>query len=105
MGKLYDQLMEDVRFVEGLNACMNCGMCTGVCPAAEFYDYEDKYVSGVTVCYQAPVHEHNGRKFGFRHPVHWVFYAFPAAKSDPFGSLCDEGCGHKNVTDEKDIIR
>ena len=65
----------------------------------------DKYVSGVTVCYQAPVHEHNGRKFGFRHPVHWVFYSFPAAKSDPFGSLCDEGCGHKNVTDEKDIIR
>lgn len=65
----------------------------------------DKYVSGVTVCYQAPVHEHNGRKFGFRHPVHWVFYTFPAAKSDPFGSLCDEGCVHENVTSEADIIR
>ena len=68
------------------------------------YD-NDKYVSGVTVCYQAPVHEHNGRKFGFRHPVHWVFYSFPAAKSDPFGSLCSEGCGHENVTSEEDIIR
>ena len=65
----------------------------------------DKYVSGVTVVYQAPVHEHNGRKFGFRKPVHWIFYTFPAAKSDPFGSLCDEGCGHENVTSEDDIIR
>jgi len=65
----------------------------------------DKYVSGVTVVYQAPVHEHNGRKFGFRHPVHWVFYTFPATKSDPFGSLCDEGCVHQNVTSEEDIIR
>ena len=44
MGKLYDQLMEDVRFVEGLNACMNCGMCTGVCPAAEFYDYDPRRI-------------------------------------------------------------
>ena len=65
----------------------------------------DKYVSGETVVYQAPVHEHNGRKFGFRKPVHWIFYTFPAAKSDPFGSLCDEGCGHENVTNEDDIIR
>ena len=65
----------------------------------------DKYVSGVTVVYQAPVHEHNGRKFGFRHPVHWIFYSFPAPKSDPFGSLCDEGCGHENVTSEEDIVR
>lgn len=68
------------------------------------YD-NDKYVSGVTVVYQAPVHEHNGRKFGFRHPVHWIFYSFPAPKSDPFGSLCDEGCGHENVTSEEDIVR
>ena len=68
------------------------------------YD-NDKYVSGVTVVYQAPVHEHNGRKFGFRKPTHWIFYSFPAAKSDPFGSLCDEGCGHENVTSEEDIIR
>ena len=65
----------------------------------------DKYVSGKTVVYQAPVHEHNGRKFGFRHPVHWIFYSFPAAKSDPFGSLCDEGCGHENVANEEDIVR
>ena len=65
----------------------------------------DKYVSGVTVCYQAPVHEHNGRKFGFRRPTHWVFYGFPAPKSDPFGRLCDEGCSHENVTSVEDIVR
>ena len=34
MGKYFDMLCEDVRFREGLNACMNCGVCTGVCPAA-----------------------------------------------------------------------
>lgn len=66
---------------------------------------DDKYVSGVTVVYQAPVHEHNGRLFGFRKPSHWVFYSFPAKRSDPFGSLCGEGCGHENVTDEVAIIR
>ena len=65
----------------------------------------DKYVSGVTVCYQAPVHEHNGRKFGFRKPSHWVFYSFPAERSDPFGFLCGEDCPHENVTNEEDIVR
>ena len=66
---------------------------------------KDKYVSGVTVCYQAPVHEHNGRKFGFRKPSHWVFYSFPAERSDPFGYLCDDDCGHENVTNVENIIR
>ena len=40
MGKYFDMLMEDVRIREGLKACMNCGVCTGVCPAAEFYCYD-----------------------------------------------------------------
>jgi heterodisulfide reductase subunit C len=44
MGKLYDQLSEDVRFEEGLNACMNCGVCTAICPAAEFYNYDPRKV-------------------------------------------------------------
>lgn len=65
----------------------------------------DKYVSGVTVCYQAPVHDHNGRKFGFKRPSHWVFYSFPAERSDPFGFLCDGNCGHENVTSQEDIVR
>ena len=29
---------------EGLTACMNCGICTGVCPAAEFYDYDPRQI-------------------------------------------------------------
>jgi heterodisulfide reductase subunit C len=44
MGKLYDQLSEDVRFEEGLNACMNCGVCTAICPAAEFYNYDPRKI-------------------------------------------------------------
>jgi len=36
--------MEDVRMVEGLKACMNCGICTGVCPSAVFYRYDPRQV-------------------------------------------------------------
>jgi heterodisulfide reductase subunit C len=42
MGKLYDQLSQDVRFIEGLKSCINCGTCTAICPAAEFYDYDPR---------------------------------------------------------------
>lgn len=42
MGKYYDMLMEDVRMREGLKACMNCGVCTAVCPSAEFYCYDPR---------------------------------------------------------------
>ncbi|MGZ6540302.1 MAG: 4Fe-4S dicluster domain-containing protein [Bacteroidia bacterium] len=44
MGKLYEQLLEDIRFEEGLNACMNCGVCTAICPAAEFYNYDPRKI-------------------------------------------------------------
>lgn len=37
-------LAEDVRLREGLKACMNCGICTGVCPAAEFYNYDPRQI-------------------------------------------------------------
>ncbi|MBN2806456.1 MAG: 4Fe-4S dicluster domain-containing protein [Prolixibacteraceae bacterium] len=37
-----EKLNSDIRFVEGLNACMNCGICTAICPAAEFYDYDPR---------------------------------------------------------------
>lgn len=45
--KLYDRLKKDVRFREGLKACMNCGVCTAICPAAEFYDYDPRMVVGI----------------------------------------------------------
>lgn len=37
-------LKQDIRFEEGLNACMNCGVCTAICPAAEFYDYDPRKI-------------------------------------------------------------
>ena len=47
MGKYFDMLMEDVRMREGLHACMNCGVCTGVCPAAEFYNYDPRQIVNI----------------------------------------------------------
>ncbi len=44
MGKYFDELMTDHRFREGLNACMNCGACTAVCPAAEYYAYDPRQI-------------------------------------------------------------
>jgi heterodisulfide reductase subunit C len=40
----HEMLMQDIRFEEGLNACMNCGVCTAICPAAEFYNYDPRQV-------------------------------------------------------------
>ena len=40
-------LMEDVRMKEGLQSCMNCGVCTGVCPAAEFYNYDPRQIVNI----------------------------------------------------------
>ena len=54
MGKYFDMLMEDVRMKEGLTACMNCGICTGVCPAAEFYDYDPRQIVNTCLLYTSP---------------------------------------------------
>jgi heterodisulfide reductase subunit C len=40
----HEMLMKDIRFEEGLKACMNCGVCTAICPAAEFYNYDPRQV-------------------------------------------------------------
>jgi len=44
MATLYEQLEKDVRYIEGSKACMNCGVCTAICPAAEFYDYDPRKI-------------------------------------------------------------
>jgi len=44
MGRLYDLMASDVRFKEGLKACLNCGTCTAICPAAEFYNYQPRQI-------------------------------------------------------------
>lgn len=36
--------MKDYRLKEGLNACINCGTCTAICPAAEFYRYDPRRI-------------------------------------------------------------
>lgn len=55
MGKLYDLLKEDIRYQEALTACINCGTCTAVCPAAEFYDYDPRQIVDL-------VQQHDERK-------------------------------------------
>lgn len=44
MRPLYVRLSQDLRFIEGLKACMNCGVCTAICPAAEFYRYDPRVI-------------------------------------------------------------
>ena len=44
MGKLYDELAKDYRIKEGLKTCINCGTCTAICPAAEFYKYDPRKI-------------------------------------------------------------
>ncbi len=45
MGRLYDLLVKDIRFEEGLKACINCGTCTAICAAAEFYNYDPREIA------------------------------------------------------------
>lgn len=44
MGRIIDILNQDTHFCDGLNSCMNCGVCTAVCPAAEFYNYDPRVI-------------------------------------------------------------
>ena len=44
---LIEYLQNDVRFAEALKACMNCGVCTAICPAAEFYDYDPRRICDI----------------------------------------------------------
>jgi len=44
MGRLYDELAKDYRLKEGLKTCINCGTCTAICPAAEFYRYDPRKI-------------------------------------------------------------
>jgi heterodisulfide reductase subunit C1 len=45
MGVLFDRLKQDIRFEEGLKACINCGTCSAICAAAEFYDYDPRQLT------------------------------------------------------------
>lgn len=45
MATLKEELLKDIRFVEGLNSCINCGVCTAICPAARFYNYDPRMIA------------------------------------------------------------
>ncbi|HUX94844.1 MAG TPA: 4Fe-4S dicluster domain-containing protein [Bacteroidales bacterium] len=47
MKGLYKELEKDVRYIEGLKACFNCGICTAICPAAEVSDYDPRQVVNI----------------------------------------------------------
>jgi heterodisulfide reductase subunit C1 len=47
MGNLTDLFKQDIRFKEALKACMNCGICTAICPAAEFFSYDPRMICDV----------------------------------------------------------
>lgn len=44
MDHLFEELEKDYRFKEGYHTCINCGTCTAVCPAAEFYRYDPRKI-------------------------------------------------------------
>lgn len=44
VSEINSQLKNDVRLEEGLQACMSCGICTAVCPAAEYYEYDPRSI-------------------------------------------------------------
>lgn len=43
--ELLKELEKDVRYLEGLNSCINCGVCTAICPAAQFCDYDPRMIT------------------------------------------------------------
>lgn len=44
MNSLVEELHKDIRVVEGLNACINCGVCTAICPAAAMHSYDPRQI-------------------------------------------------------------
>jgi len=44
MSSLLELLHKDIRVIEGLKACINCGTCTAICPAAAVRDYDPRII-------------------------------------------------------------
>ena len=45
--ELLKALQKDIRLIEGLKACISCGTCTAICPAARFYDYDPRNIAEI----------------------------------------------------------
>ncbi len=37
-------LQQDIRYIEGMKACINCGTCTAICPAATVSEYDPRII-------------------------------------------------------------
>ncbi len=44
MKSILKQLKENIFYTEGLQACLNCGTCSAICPAAEYYNYDPREI-------------------------------------------------------------
>lgn len=45
--ELLKELKKDFRFIEGMKACISCGTCTAICPAAEVRDYDPRIITEI----------------------------------------------------------
>jgi heterodisulfide reductase subunit C len=45
MSRFAEILKNDFRVQEGITACINCGVCTSVCPAAAFNNYDPRLIA------------------------------------------------------------
>lgn len=45
MSAIGKQLQQDIHYIDSLNSCMNCGVCTAICPSAEFYNYDPRIIA------------------------------------------------------------
>lgn len=41
---LRNKIYADIHAQEGLSSCINCGTCTAICAAAQFYDYDPRQI-------------------------------------------------------------
>jgi len=43
-GQITGQILSDPRYSEACRSCLNCGVCTAICPAAGYYDYDPRVI-------------------------------------------------------------
>lgn len=44
---LIELIKKDLRYIEGMKACINCGVCTAICPAAQYYEYDPRIIVNI----------------------------------------------------------
>jgi heterodisulfide reductase subunit C len=43
-GEISSQIQSDPRYIEACRSCLNCGVCTAICPASGYYDYDPRVI-------------------------------------------------------------